>query len=74
MSVAYPIIELSTKGQLMTNDEMLKAIEDHFKAQYPADNIGLTFARMYGCLSAYIRREDLETILRHKEIELKESN
>lgn len=58
----------------MNNIEMLKALEDHFKAKNPTDNVAMTFARMYGCLSAYITDEQLATILRHKDIELKESN
>lgn len=54
----------------MKIDTILKALEADVKAKNPTYDLGMVYASMYGMLSAYITLEQLETILRHKGIDL----
>lgn len=52
----------------MNKDEKLALLEK--AVTEPGDSNGIVFARMYGMLSAWVRDEDLDTMLRYRGIEV----
>lgn len=52
----------------MTKDEKLTLLENEFRKD--GDSQSIVYARMYGMLSAWVRDEDLDTMLRYRGITL----
>jgi len=56
------------KGKLMTKDEKLALLENIVRNQ--DENTHLVYARMYGMLSAWVRDEDLDFMLKYRGVDL----
>ena len=54
----------------MLVSEMIQLLEKSLEIENPSEPLAMRYAKMYGILSAYITREQAETILRHRGITL----
>ena len=68
MSSPNAKIDLSKKGQLMTKNEKLGLLLNYYLEKYNGDS-GLAYSAMYGALSVWVREEDLDTMIRYRELD-----